>query len=319
MQVIDLRPPEWEWSFFEDGALALDPHELWEEPVEPSATVVSQTRRRRPRLKPVLASVTVPGMPSPHARARGRGRRARGLRTAVDARSVASLAFVAAVVVLTLVLTAFGSSPTTASAEVAAAPSHLAPTGPPQPQIVALQGPLRLQLPISQPRVTAIGYHASEGALALEPLGKQGNRGLLGRIADRIFGSRRDGLVYYQLGGGSGPSTAALDVGAAPDTDVFSPVDGTVIGITGHELNGRQHGVRVDIQPTSAPSLVVSVTRLRRDPQLTVGSPVVAASSRLGAVLDLSGLERQALARYTQDAGNHVTLEVRPAPTLALP
>jgi hypothetical protein len=36
-------------------------------------------------------------------------------------------------------------------------------------------------------------------------------------------------------------------------------------------------------------------------------------------VLDLSGIEKQALAKYTQDAGNHVAVELRPAATLTLP
>jgi hypothetical protein len=98
-------------------------------------------------------------------------------------------------------------------------------------------------------------------------------------------------------------------------------VEGTVTGITDFVLDGKRRGVRVDIQPSTAPSLVVSVTRLRPDPALTVGSAVVAAGSRIGTVLDLSRLERQALARYTQDAGNHVSIEVHPAAaaTLALP
>ena len=125
-------------------------------------------------------------------------------------------------------------------------------------------------------------------------------------------------VVWYQLPGGGGPATAALNVGAAPDTDVFSPVDGTVIGITDFEMNGNRRGSRVDIQPVSAPSLIVSITRVEPDPALTVGSSVVSAGTRIGAVLDLSQLERQALARYTQDAGNHVTVEVFPAPALAL-
>jgi hypothetical protein len=46
---------------------------------------------------------------------------------------------------------------------------------------------------------------------------------------------------------------------------------------------------------------------------------VAAARSKIGTVLDFSGVERQALARYTQDAGNHVSVEVHPAATLALP
>jgi hypothetical protein len=36
-------------------------------------------------------------------------------------------------------------------------------------------------------------------------------------------------------------------------------------------------------------------------------------------VLDLSSVERQALARYTQDAGNHVSIETRGAATQTLP
>ncbi|MGH3131682.1 MAG: hypothetical protein ACRDNX_12770, partial [Gaiellaceae bacterium] len=242
-------------------------------------------------------------------------------RAARRVRRFAALTIVASVLVVTLVLSAFGSgTPASVSASLAAPPSRLPPNSRPRTQIVALQGTLRLQLPIAQGRLTAIGYHATgDGALALEPLGQQGNRGLLGRLADRIFGGESSQLVYYRLQGGHGPDTASLDVGAAPDTDVFSPVDGTVIGITEYVINAQARGVRVDIQPASVPSLVVSLTRLRPDPALTVGSAVAAGSSRIGTVLDLSGLERQALARYTQDAGNHVSVEVHPAATLTLP
>jgi hypothetical protein len=61
------------------------------------------------------------------------------------------------------------------------------------------------------------------------------------------------------------------------------------------------------------------MTHLRSDPALTVGAAVTAGSSKIGTVLDFSRAERQALARYTQDAGNHVSLEVHPAATLAIP
>jgi hypothetical protein len=55
------------------------------------------------------------------------------------------------------------------------------------------------------------------------------------------------------------------------------------------------------------------------DPNLTVGTTVSASTSKVGSVLDLSRVEHQALARYTQDAGNHVSIEVHSAATLALP
>jgi hypothetical protein len=316
--VAPLRPPAWSWSFFEDGALALDRHELWQEPSETPASPLSQSRPFGARLKRAVSSVTVPPMPSP--RAAGAARRARQRRAARRVQRFALLTVVSSIVVITLVLTAFSSGSAVNASSTAAPPAQLPPNGPPRPQIVALRGPLRLQLPIAQSRVTAIGYHgAGNGALPLEALGKQGNRGLIGRLVDRVFGAESGALVYYKLEGGPGPATAVLNVGAAPDTDVFSPVDGTVIGITDFVLNGRKHGDRIDIQPTGAPSLVVSLTRLRPDPALTVGSSVAAASSRIGTVLDLAKLERQALARYTQDAGNHVSVEVHPAAAAAVP
>jgi hypothetical protein len=234
-------------------------------------------------------------------------------------RRIAVLVVVAAVVTVTLVLTAFGSAPQVVQTSVAPVPASGA-SGLPLPQIVATQGPLRIQLPIAQTQVTAIGYHgAGEGVLRLEPLGRRGNHGLLGRLRDRLFGADEGALVWYQLGGGRGAPTSGLDVGGAPGTDVFAPVDGTVVGISDLIIDRRRMGVRVELQPANAPSLVVSLSRLRPDPALTVGSTVVAAKTRLGTVVDLSRVERQALARYTQDAGNHVTIEVRPAATLSLP
>lgn len=233
---------------------------------------------------------------------------------------MAGLTAIAVVALVTLLLTAFGSGGSrTVPASPPAGASRLLPARP-HPQVVALQGSLRILLPIAQSRVTAIGYHATpDGALALEPVGAQANEGLFSRLFHRVFGGGSHGLRYYQLGGDGGPATAALDVGAAPGTDVYSPVDGTVVGLTDYVLSGRVYGARIDIQPSGAPSIVVSLTRLRPDPALTVGSSVAAGSSKIGTVIDFSGVERQALARYTQDAGNHVSLEVHPAATLAVP
>ena len=113
------------------------------------------------------------------------------------------------------VLTAFGSGSSTPTQTRPAPANRFLPAGQPRPQVVALRGSLRLQLPIAQDRVTAIGYHAvGGGALSLEPVGRQANAGLLTRIARRLFGSGERGLSYYVLGGQEGPSTAALDVGA---------------------------------------------------------------------------------------------------------
>lgn len=245
-------------------------------------------------------------------------RRARRRTSAQHSRRAAGVAVLAIVLLGTLWLTAFGAGGTTPPPATAAQTQSalLIPTGPPEPQVVATRGALRLQLPVPQTRLTALGYHdAGPGVLALDPVGRRGNRGLLGRLADRLLGRGGTGVIWYQLGDGA---SSALDVGSAAGADVFSPVDGTVVGIDDLVIDGRVRGARIDIEPTAAPSLIVSVSRLEADGSLSVGSPVVAAGSRLGAVLGLSQLERQELARYTQDAGDHVSIEVRPAPTTAL-
>jgi hypothetical protein len=82
-------------------------------------------------------------------------------------------------------------------------------------------------------------------------------------------------------------------------------------------VEGRTYGSEIDIQPQTAPSVVVALTQLVSDPALTVGTPVVSGATKLGRVADLARVEQQALAHYTNDAGNHVTVEVRSAPALA--
>ncbi|HEY5058054.1 MAG TPA: hypothetical protein VII51_03460 [Gaiellaceae bacterium] len=254
-------------------------------------------------------------MPSSRPKRRRRVER-REARAARRARRFALLALLAIVLVIALLLTAFGGSAAPpvrrlAVANVAATTQTL-----PYPQIIAMRGPVRLQMPVPQTHTTAIGYHfANDGALALAPVGRQGNAGLLQRAFHAVFGGGGGHPVWYQLDGGA---TSALDVGALPGTDVYSPVDGIVVGISPYVVAGHSYGERIDIQPQSSPSLVVSLTQLRADPSLKIGSDVVSGRTKVGAVADLARVEKQALARYTNDSGNHVSVEIRPASLLVL-
>jgi hypothetical protein len=296
------KPALWEWDFETDGALALD---------------------RSPKaLQGDASFVTVLRMPPTSGHALAVRRRRAEVAAARRKRRLVGLLLLAAVALITLLLTAFGSKNETAPVRTTApAPStRLLPSGPPQPQVVAMWESMRLELPIAQPRVTAIGYHASgDGALALDPVGHQVNQGLVSRLARHLFGGGGAGLRYYVLDGGTGPTTATLDVGATPGTDVYSPVDGTIVGITPYVLDGKRYGARIDIQPTGNPSIVVSLTHLTPDPSLTVGSTVGSTTSKVGTVVNLAGVEHQALSRYTPDAGNHVSLSVHPAAALSFP
>jgi hypothetical protein len=312
-EVVPLRPPEWDWNWAEDGNLALDRHEVWEETLVDRRIRLSQTRPPL-RLKDGSRFVTVPRMPAPSRRPSAPSRRRRQP-VPHRARRLIVLTVVCGVLLGTLLITAFGQGATRQPSRALPGPaSRLLPLGPPTPLTVALHSGLRIQLPIEQSRVTAIGYHSSgDGAIPLSPLGRQGNEGALSRLAHKIFGGGGAGFAYYQLSGGE---TAVLDVGAIPGTDVYAPVDGTIVGISDYILNGRAYGSRIDIQPSAAPSLVVSLTNLSPDPALTVGSTIAASSTKVGRVIDLSGVEKQALSRFTQDAGNHVAIELRAAATL---
>jgi hypothetical protein len=256
-----------------------------------------------------------------HSRAYGQARRRRETqRHEHRLRRFALLALITIVAVVTLMLTAFNGTSAPRVAAIGPAPAQrLLPAGSPQPLVLAKLGDLRLNLPIPSTRVTAIGYHgAGDGALALQPVGRQANEGLLARLGHKLFGGGGHGPAWYQIGGGQGPHTSGLDVGAAPGTSVFSPVDGRVVGLTPYVIDGRTYGERIDIQPARAPSVVVSLTHVSAVPSLSVGAVVTASQSRLASVIDLSGVERQSLARYTNDAGNHVAIEVHAAATFAL-
>jgi hypothetical protein len=239
----------------------------------------------------------------------------REVRAARRTRNFALLVLLAIVLVVALLLTAFGGGVGGRMTPLAVTVGANAQTSP-SPQVVAVRGPVRLQMPIAQSLVTAIGYHAADdGAMTLAPVGHQGNEGLVSRLFHTVFGGGGGHPTWFQLGGGA---TSALDVGAAPGTGVYAPVDGTVVGISPYVVGGHHYGARIDIQPQNAPSLVVSLTQLRADQSLTVGSTVIGGATRLGSIVDLARIEKQALARYTNDAGNHVTVELRPAATLVL-
>lgn len=236
-------------------------------------------------------------------------------RAQARARRFAVAVVVGVLAVVTLALTAFDNQD---SAPAVSRPAPLPVTSaPPEPQILATVGNLRVQSPVAQGGVTAIGFHESEdGALVLKPVGPQVNEGLIARLWRRITGATRSGLAWYQLSGGA---LRTLDVGAVAGTDVYSPVDGTVVAIRDQIVSGRRVGAEIELRPSLAPSLVVSIQNVRPDPVLSVGANVAAGSSKLGTVTDISRFETQALERYATDGGNNVAIEVFPSATLGVP
>jgi hypothetical protein len=197
--------------------------------------------------------------------------------------------------------------------------SQLVPSPPPRPLKLASRGPVILYVPIDRARITAIVYHRMEGSdtLDLTPSGKLLNAGIVDRIERQIIGSTATGPDYFIAAG----STASVDVGAGAGTQVYSPVNGTIVGITPMILNGAAWGSQLSIQPQADPGVVVVVSQVYVDPALRIGQQVTASQepTLLGTVADLSKVLKMELARYTADSGNHAHIELRPTPVLAIP
>ncbi|MFN8224554.1 MAG: hypothetical protein U0R50_15045 [Gaiellales bacterium] len=236
--------------------------------------------------------------------------RARQRRAQLRARRLALLTVVSVLLVVTLALSAFGGNSERAPDTVITPPPGETSSARPAAKLLATVGNLRLQLPVPETAVTAIGFHgARDGAMALNPHGRQGNEGLLARLWRRVAGAGRDdSVVWFQLGGSSG--TEVMDVGAAPGTDVYAPVDGSVVSISTITINGRELGKRIDLRPTAAPSTTVSIANVDPDPSLAVGTPVEARVSKLGQVVHIAAVEEQALAEHTASDGNNIAISV---------
>ncbi len=197
--------------------------------------------------------------------------------------------------------------------------SQLVPSPPPRPLKLASRGPVILYVPIDRARITSILYHQMGGGdtLDLTPSGNLLDAGIIDRIERQIIGSTATGPDYFIASG----STASVDVGAGAGTQVYSPVNGTIVSITPMILNGAAWGAQLSIQPQSDPGVVVVVSHIFADPSLRIGQQVTASQepTLLGTVADLSKVLKMELARYTADAGNHAHIELRPTPVLAIP
>jgi hypothetical protein len=197
--------------------------------------------------------------------------------------------------------------------------SQLVPSPPPRPLKLASRGAVNLYVPIDRARITAIVYHRVGGSdtLDLTPSGNLLNAGIVDRIERQIVGSTATGPDYFIASG----STASVDVGAAAGTQVYAPVNGTIVGITPMILNGARWGDQVTIQPQSDPSVVVVVSNIHADPALRIGVAVTSTQdpTLLGTVADLSKVLKMELAHYTADSGNHAHIELNAASVPAIP
>ena len=258
------------------------------------------------------SSATVGPMATPRSRRAAR-HRARRRRAQHRARRLAVIGIVAALALVTLILTAFGSSsPEPVATTTVAAPRRAtgvaarapgAGDGREPPDQAARRRRRRDRDRVPRRR-TAARWSCS-------PSGARPTRACSPGSGAGSPAPRRQGPVWYQLEGG--PGTEVLDVGAAPGTDVYSPVDGTVVSIS--RLRDRRQGARLADRRAAERRAVAD--RLAHPPR----ARPVARGRQPGArvvvqartVVDVAAVERQALAKHARARGNNVAIDVHPA------
>lgn len=215
-------------------------------------------------------------------------------------RTVVAPALLAVAVIVAIVFAVTGGSGSGDAAVGPVAspvpPASNSATTAPQRVVMARSGRLEIVLPVVEKQVTAVYFRdaGDPGAIAMTPA---------------------SGLPHAVTKdeGTSGAPIAAVDVGAPAGSVVYSPVDGVVTAVSPYRVLGRPEGLRIVLTPSGLPDVAVSVTNVEPAPDgivPQVGTAVGAGRTVIGRVRDMSRVQTPAIARYTNDSGNHVTVEL---------
>jgi biotin carboxyl carrier protein len=120
-------------------------------------------------------------------------------------------------------------------------------------------------------------------------------------------------VIRLWRSGRTGKPETAVDVGAAPGTQVVAPVNGTVVYVRAYKLYGTIDDYEVHIAPDGQPELDVVLIHIT-DVCVTPGQRVEAGATVVAAVRRLSKSTSLQLAQYTADGGDHTHLQVNRTP-----
>jgi hypothetical protein len=213
---------------------------------------------------------------------------------------VAPAVLVAAIIAAIVLAFYDGGSQSDAAAPAGQLASPVLPSGigqasAPQRVVLARAGQVEVALPVAQKQVTAVLFHpiADPGAVNMTPAA---------------------GVAHNVISDDGGePGTAGVDVGAPAGSTVYSPVDGVVTAVIPHRISGRPEGLEIVITPAGVPDVAVRVSHIEPGPDgivPRVGSAVGAGRTVLGRVRDLSRVATFDIARFTNDAGNNVQVDL---------
>lgn len=270
-----------------------------------------------PAYKPVRSPLVSMGPSLEEERRRSRSARLVALATVAAVSAIVVLVWFVGLLGREVVRDGAADAGLTGATRASATP--VLPAGPPDPQrlasvVVERNEPgLELQVPIRKEAITGIGFgpRHERDVLELEPAGRRANLAWGKRLVERFLATSPPGdLVWFRLGDGT-PSMAT--VGAAPHTDVYAPIDATVVAINELVVDGERRGDIVQLQPLGDAQTLVVVRGLDPVEGLAVGQKVVNGSDQIGTVHPVPASATMPLAAYTHDSGSGVDLYVRRA------
>lgn len=197
------------------------------------------------------------------------------------------------------------------------------PTTPGPTPTFASYKKLKLRLPVRAKSLTEVGFHQAAYGYAVPmktPLkdaklsSASNHRGTNRKIAAQPTGPDAVliGKVLRMWRPRPGRPDTAVDVGAKPGTNVFAPVDGTVVKVKRYKLYGKWDDYEIHIRPDGYENLDVVLIHVK-NVTCAPGDRVTSGETRIAAVRKLSDKFYDQLASYTKGGGDHVHLQINDA------
>jgi murein DD-endopeptidase MepM/ murein hydrolase activator NlpD len=141
-------------------------------------------------------------------------------------------------------------------------------------------GDVRLTLPVKDPEVVAYHQAYYSDAQSMRPIGHLTKNFYKSAFSPPPEQPGPDYLIQSPRGRGTGPTTA-VDIMAPARTDVYAPIDGTVVQAKRYKLYGQYPDMIVRIRPDVDPNSQVVMIHLT-NVQVHKGDEVHATLSVIG-------------------------------------
>jgi hypothetical protein len=186
--------------------------------------------------------------------------------------------------------------------------------------ILASRGNVILRLPVAVDDLTEVGFHQAsyDYALSMEtPLPDADMESVKAKKSSARDKSLQQagpdavltGSVLRMWRDRPGKPDSALDVGAAPGSTVFAPVEGTVVLVKPYDLYGKYPDVQIHVRPDANAKIDCVLIHVA-DPVVKAGDHVSAGVTPIGAVRKLADRMNMQLGHYTPEGGNHVHVQL---------